>query len=224
MNDIVSKFFSKEIENDINNRLLENNYVFPSNMMHEYLEEIINIDIEDYFVWLDNHFSSCLFSIDDAVQYSDFEDATFRIVVKLLEAGDEGYSYIQIGKMLQDDGIVRTDWAYRKYGENHAKTASYLGYLFSINRVFYVSAIGYSLNQLTETEQKKLFARLFIRTTLFKTIYYLTKSDKVYLRELLDMLTHQTYLRRRSSIKKLYKNLVVAEPSCLEIVDKIVFS
>lgn len=224
MDDTISLFFSKQLETQINHQLLEKSYVFPSERMHNYAIELINTNIDDYFTWLNDHFSSGLFSIEDAVQYSSFNDATNRIVERMLESGDEGYSYIQIGRLIQNDGVPRTEWAYRKYGENHAKTAVYLGYLYSINRVCYVSSIGYTLRQLTEVEQKKLFARLFVRTTLFKTIYYLSDSNNVDLRNLLDMLTDQTYLRRRSSIKKLYKNLVEAEPTCLEIVNRISFS
>ena len=224
MDNIFKEFFSHQYEEDINIRLLENDYVFPQDMFHNYLSDLIEIDIREYFRWLDEHFSASVLSIDDAVQFSDFHDATSGIVEALLSAGDYGYSYIEIGKKLQNDGISRTEWAYRKYGENHAKTATYLGYLFSINRCCYVSAIGYSLSSFTDTEQMKLFARLFTRTTLFKSIYYLTRSGIVDLRELFDMLTRETYIRRRSSIKKLYKNLILAEPECNEIFKRIDFS
>ena len=224
MDELFKIFFSCQLESDINMKLLENDYCFPSDVMHKYVNDLISIDIDEYYRWLDDHFSTALFSIDDAVQYSDFNDATNSIVYVLIAAGDQGYSYITIGKMIQNDGVERTEWAYRKYGENHAKTAAYLGYLFSISRYSYVSSIGYALKGFNEVEQSKLFARLFIRTTLFRTIYYLSKSGNVDLRELLDMLTDQTYLRRRSSIKKLFKHLVQAEPKCVETYNKIVFS
>ena len=114
MDELLKTFFSCQLESDINMKLLENDYCFPSDVMHQYISELICIDIKDYYNWLDDHFSTSLFSIDDVVQYSDFNDATNRIVDVLIESGDQGYSYIQIGKMIQNDGVERTEWAYNR--------------------------------------------------------------------------------------------------------------
>lgn len=223
MKNSLDIFFSKSLEDETNTYLLENDFVFPHEEILEYIKELINIDISDYLLWLDQHFGTIILSVEDAIQYSNFEDATVRIVEKLISAGDLGYSHIEIGKFLQNDGITRKDGANTKYGENHAKTAQYLGYVFSINRCYYVSSVGYILNELSGEEQDKLFARLFIRTNLFKTVYYLSKSGNVCLRDIFDMLSEKTYIRRRSNIKFLFQKLTSKEQICTDITNKIIY-
>lgn len=223
MNNAIDIFFGKEFENIINIELLENDYEFPTEKVLEYVRSIIEIDIRSYFNWLDDNFSTTMIDVQDAVQYSSFEDVVYNVSKKIIIAGDSGLSYLQIGKILQDDGKVRKDGAYTKYGENHAKTASYLGYLFSLKKTYYVSSIGYIIDELSLKEQGKLYARLFIRTNLFKTVYYLTKSGEVNLRKVFDMLSEKTYIRRRSNIKMLFQKLVEVEPECAEIINKIIY-
>jgi len=223
MNNAIDIFFGKEFENIINIELLENDYEFPTEKVLEYVRSIIEIDIRSYFNWLDDNFSMTMIDVQDAVQYSSFEDVVYNVSKKIIIAGDSGLSYLQIGKILQDDGKVRKDGAYTKYGENHAKTASYLGYLFPLKKTYYVSAIGYIIDELGLKDQSKLYARLFVRTNLFKTVYYLAKSGEVNLRNIFDMLSEKTYIRRRSNIKMLFQKLVEVEPECAEVVNKIIY-
>lgn len=223
MENRLDDFFTKKFETDINKCILEKNYIFPQEKMLEYVREVINTDILKYFDWLASHFTCSVLSINDAVQFSSFEDATKRIVEKMIRAGDEGYSHIQIGKFLQDDGSWRTDGAYTKYGENHAKTASYLGLLFALNKCYYVSSVGYMLDSLTKDQQEKLIARMFVRTNLFKSIFYLSMNGKVCLRELFDFISEATYVRRRSNIKKLFQELENVEIRSTSIINKIIF-
>lgn len=223
MKNSLDRFFYKEYEDEINANLLENNYAFPRNEVLNYIRELNDLDISEYLSWLDNNFTMTVITIEDAVQYSSINVVTNQISEKMISAGDSGYTHLQIGKILQDDGLDRTDGTYTKYGENHAKTAAYLGYLYSLNRCYYVSCIGYVINELSEYEQGKLFARLMVRTNLFKTVYYLSKSGMVNMREVFDMLSEKTYVRRRSNIKMFFQKLVSNENKCLTIADKIKF-
>ena len=129
MNNKLDVFFSKSFEDDINNNLLEKDYVFPTYEVLEFIRDICKIDISHFLDWLDIHFSTIILTVQDAVQSSNFENATSNVAMKMLAAGDVGYSHLQIGKLLQDDEAERNAGAYTKYGENHAKTAEYLGYL-----------------------------------------------------------------------------------------------
>ena len=223
MNNSIDIFFRKEFENEVNINLLENDYVFPAEKVLEYIGIINETDIHTYFKWLDNNFSTTMIDVEDAVQYSSFDDVIRNVSEKMIIAGDVGLSHLQIGKILQDDGKVRKDGAYTKYGENHAKTACYLGYLFSLRKSYYVSAIGYVIDDLSFEDQSKLFARLFVRTNLFRMVYYLSKSGEVNLRKVFDMLSEKTYIRRRSNIKMLFQKLVEVEPESAKVVNRIIY-
>lgn len=139
-----------------------------------------------------------------------------------MEAGNKGFTHLEIGKLLQNDGVSRNDGAYTKYGENHAKTATYLGYLFSIKRFYYVSAIGYVLSKLSVEEQEKLFVRLLLRTNLFKTVFYLVKNGNVSMRDIFDMLSEKTYIRRKNNIYYFFQKLK-NEKSCIKILESITY-
>ena len=222
MDNIIDLFFSKQYENDLNTRILENEYVLSIKGVLAYILEINEIGVEEYMQWLDTHFCSAYLTTEDAIQYSSFNDVTKRIAEVMINAGDEGYSHLEIGKLLQDDGIDRSEGTYTKYGENHAKTATYLGYLFSIKRCYYVSAIGYVLSELSSEEQEKLFIRLFLRTNLFKSVYYLAKNGKISMREVFDMLSKNTYVRRRSNIKFFFQKLN-GENCCKAFLENITY-
>jgi hypothetical protein len=206
MEKIIFDFFNRVYETKINNHLLELNYQFQKEEFLEYLRSIIEIDITEYLNWLDNH---TFFTIEakDMPQLSDFNDAFYNVVYQMLDAGDNGFRYVEIGELLQNDGIHRNDMANRKYGENHAKAAEYLGYLFSIKYHYYVSCIGYVLIYLTEEEKNKLYSRLLIRTNLFRAIYNLSKSGSFSLRMMFDILSDKTYIRRLTSTKVILNKL-----------------
>ena len=222
MDNQLNLFFSKKYENDINFRMLENDYYFPANDVLSYIRELNEICVDEYVQWLNDHFCTTILSIEDAIQYSNFEDATKKVVEVIIEAGNKGFTHLEVGKLLQNDGVIRTDGAYTKYGENHAKTATYLGYLFSIKRFYYVSAIGYVLFKLSLEEQEKLFVRLFLRTNLFKTVYYLAKNGNVSMRDIFDMLSEKTYIRRKSNIYYFFQKLK-NEKSCIKIIESITY-
>ena len=129
MQEMLSLFYSKSYENEINELMLDKTYSFEQAEIVRYARQLIDIPVEEYIKWLDNSFSGLSISYEDAVQYSKLDDATDNIVRYMIDAGDMGYTHVEIGKLLQNDGVERTSGTDTKYGENHAKTAKYLGYL-----------------------------------------------------------------------------------------------
>ena len=221
MNGLLTVFFNKTFENEINNNLQELSYKFPQKEVLDYVKKIIDIEIEDFLSWINCH---NFFTIDssDMPQLSDFKAAFYDVVHKLADAGDKGFRYIEIGLLLQNDGIIRNDMANRKYGENHAKASEYLGYLYSLHYHYYVSCIGYVLEFLNETEKNKLFVRLLIRTNLFKAVYLMTKNNSLNFRTLFDVLSDKTYRRRLSGTKLILFSLnITAEYDFDSILNKI---
>ena len=206
MNELLTVFFNKTFENEINNNLQELSYKLPKEEVLAYVKKIIDMEIEEFLSWIDYHH---FFTIDssDMPQLSDFNAAFYDVVNKLIRAGDKGFRYVEIGLLLQNDGIVRNDMANRKYGENHSKASEYLGYLYSLHYHYYVSCIGYILEFLNETEKDKLFVRLLIRTNLFKAVYLFTKNSSLKFRTLFDVLSDKTYRRRLAGTKLILSSL-----------------
>lgn len=206
MDDLIATFFNKTYENELNEKLQELNYKMPTSDVLSYCKRLIDLKIDCFFSWLDEH---SFFTIDstDMPQLSDFDDAFYNVVSVLKEAGDAGYRYIEIGKMLQNDSIERNDMANRKYGENHAKAAEYLGYLYSLHYHYYVSCLGYVIDNLNEEEKNKLFTRLLMRTNLFKSIYTTTKNGSLDFKSLFDVLSYKTYKRRLPGTRMILNSL-----------------
>ena len=223
MNNLINTFFTKEYENEVNKSLLKLDFSLPQEEIVSYIDDIICIPITDYLEWIDNH---TFFGIDssDMPQISSFVSVFYGVVDCMLIDGDKGYKFIDIGKLLLNDGIPRKKGAYTKYGENNAKTAEYMGYLFSVKQRYFVSCLGYALKWIDKEKQDKLYTRLLMRTNLFKAIYLMTKNGEISLRELFDFLSDKTYQRRKGGTKKiLYSMMNSEEFDFTQIFSKVIF-
>jgi hypothetical protein len=205
--DLLQSFFSKSFEDRINEALLSYNYSFPLEKVLAYVHGLLSAEIVEYLSWIKEAKGALVVSPLDMPQFSSFADATTRIAQVFLEHGDKGFSHYEAGKMLQDDGVQRSVNADTKYGENHAKTATYFGYLYSLKRVYYVSCLGRVTGSLSEDEQIALFYRLLIRTSLFKAVYCIGSEGTVELRKMFDGFSSSTYTRRISNVRKLFDML-----------------
>lgn len=195
-------FFNHSLDNDLNETLLSINTALPKEKILSYIADIISVPIPKFLEWIrTNRF--VVVESKDMLQISKFEDAFYNIVTKLKNNGDPGLRFIEMGKLLQNDGKDRNDGANRKYGENHAKTAEYLGYLFSKKYFYFVSCFGYALDFLSEEEKIKLFSRLLLRTNLFRIIYLSSLNDRVKLRSIFDFLSDKTYKRRLNGTREI---------------------
>lgn len=106
--------------------------------------------------------------------------------------------------MLLDDGVERNDVAYRKYGENHAKTATNLGLLQVNEHTYYLSCIGYIFNELDSNIKTELLIRLILRNKLIKRLLFKVNRDgqALYKKEV-SFLRESTINRRKSNIKRI---------------------
>ena len=216
-------FFNHSLDNDLNETLLSINTALPKEKILSYIADIISVPIPKFLEWIrSNRF--VVVESKDMLQISKFEDAFYNIVTKLKNNGDPGLRFIEMGKLLQNDGKDRNDGANRKYGENHAKTAEYLGYLFSKKYFYFVSCFGYALDFLSEEEKIKLFSRLLLRTNLFRIIYLSSLNDRVKLRSIFDFLSDKTYKRRLNGTREiLFKLKICNDYDFSNILDCIDF-
>ncbi|WP_295093893.1 hypothetical protein [Ruminococcus sp.] len=114
---------------------------------------------------------------------------------------------MDIGKLLLNDDIIRTDGAYIKYGENHAKTSSALGLSFEMSHITFVSCIGMVANEISDYDKEKLLVRLILRNKLIWRMYSATKKGNLNVRSMFYMLSDSTYTRRKSNLSTVLKLL-----------------
>ena len=189
MESILDIFFTKNFENSVNSQMLNYDFVFPIQQVKEYVEKINSTPVIDYLSYIEQNSMVCSLSSRDVFQFSNIEDST-RNLCKLVRAeNDPGLKHIAVGKILLNDGKLRNDVAYTKYGENHAKFAEDLGIMHSLESVFFLSCLGQILNDLDEVSFKKLLTRLILRLRIVQKLYLDSLKGKVNLRECLSVLS-----------------------------------
>ena len=201
---LLTQFFSKSKENEINNKMMFYSYNFEYDVVLEYVKNLINTPLKEYLFYLLSNYHVPFLEANDVLQYSNFDDCTINICKVFKEAGDKGFSALEAGKLLENDGIERKDGAYTKYGENHCKTATSLGILNCLSNKYFLSCIGFVLNDLNEYEQKLLISRLILRNNLIKRLVYKSlKNGSASYEFETGFLSDSTRNRRKSNVKKL---------------------
>lgn len=208
---ILDKFFLRSFESYLNSQMLNYNFLFPVQQVKEYVVELCSISIKDYLIYIENFSKVSSLSSRDVFQFSNLEDATRNLCKLVKRKGDPGLKHVAIGKILLDDGKIRNDGAYIKYGENHAKFAEDLGLMYSLESVFFLSCLGYILDELEEELCKKLLTRLVLRLRLVQKLYLDSLKGIVDLRDCLSVLSESTYIRRSSNVKTVLKCLINSE-------------
>lgn len=201
MDDIIIEFYSGKYEKKINKNSLYYSYNFPEQEVRTYVEKIISEPIERYVAYIKALKEREQVTSKDVFQFSDLSDATVVICEKIKAHNNPGVRYIDVGKILLDDGKVRKDGAYTKYGENHVKTAEAMGLFFELSRTYFLSCLGYVYCDLSDDDRQKLLTRLLLRNRLIIRMMQASENGNVNAREFLYMLSDSTYLRRKSNIK-----------------------
>lgn len=221
----IEDFFSRVFEDELNKKMMYYSYDFPFVKVTEYIRDVIGISLNDYIDFIVNNYDVTYLEYQDVIQFSDFNNCTINLCRALLESGDEGNTFLQIGTLLADETSSRNEHALRKYGENQAKTAEQLGLVNNLSNTYFLSCIGYVLNDLQEVTHKKLITRLLLRNKLIKRfLYKCSLQDVVKYHDEVSFLSESTIVRRRSNVKKLLKMLLNnGEIEISALLDKIEF-
>lgn len=203
-------FFNRKFEIEINEKMMYKNYKIDYLSVLSYINNLINIEYDDFIEYILKNYDVQYLTSDDVLQYSDLYDATINICSKFKANGDSGFRFVEIGKMLENDDIVREDGAYRKYGENHSKTGENIGLLQKIDFTYYLSCLGAVLDLLNVSQQEQLINRLLLRNKLIRRLIYksIMYNNSSYSYEC-GFLKKSTINRRKSNVKNLIKIVAV---------------
>jgi len=214
---LLDDYFNKEFEKQINTNMFDYDYKFPYYEVKDYIEKINEIPLIEFIDYIiEKDIKS--FAKESVVQYSSLDDATINICRILKQNGDNGFSYVEVGKKLLDDGLIRKEGAYRKYGENHSKTAKELGLVQFDKYKCFLSIYGFIYNELDERNRIKLLQRLILKNELIDTVVCLANDGIVDIADLIGFLSVSTIKRRRNNINKLIRIIFEAD---IEILDKL---
>lgn len=212
----------RKFEEDLNMKSLYYPYTFPEDIVSNYVSEINCMEIQSILDYI-NGLSDLFISVRDVFQFSNIDNATYRLCEKL-KVNNPGLTFIEGGRLLLDDGKERKDTAYIKYGENHLKTACDLGLVFELTGEYFLSCLGFIINDLNDIEKEKLLVRLVLRTKLIERLYKAAKNGEVNMRQFLYMISDSTYVRRKVSIKTILNILRNSkEYDFSEFLNKITF-
>lgn len=200
---LLEVFFEKVFENEVSDNSLEYAYSFPQDKVLKYIDEICAIDYSEFIAYINNHPYMGPICTEDITQASSFESYTDEFCKALLDDGDKGYTFLQIGKLLQNDGVVRTKLADTKYGENHSKAALQLGLAYKLYDYIYLSCLGRVYNLLNQNLQHSLLARTILRNKLYARIMHNALQGPVDIAEYLECLSPSTKVRRGGDVMRL---------------------
>ena len=199
MAEIVEQFFSGKYEEKINKNILF--FSFSEEEVAAYVENVINEPLSRFLAYMDGLSEKERIEARDVFQFSNLDDGTAIFCEKMKKTDNPGMKFLDIGRILLDDGKERKDGALVKYGENHVKTAEMLGLSFELCNTYYLSGIGYIYADLSREKQEKFLTRLVLRNKLVTRLYQASRNGRVNMREFLYMLSDSTYIRRRSNVK-----------------------
>lgn len=146
-------------------------------------------------------YTDCYTTLDIS-QFSDFGKA-IETVPEILEFYPQGISYSDLGEKLMGD---RKYEACRKYGENHARTASVMS-LARLSekqpKLVFPTTLGHFLVDYQIQEKNALLRALLLRNPFLHDMVSVTMTGSKAYRDLVKGLSDTTAKRRRQSIKQL---------------------
>lgn len=202
---ILDLFFDEVLEKEINENMFYRDYSYPYDLVSKYVNGVIRTPLERFVEYARTNCLVSFIEYADIIQYSSLEAATIGLTSKLKCTTDEGFSFVEVGQLLLDDQLPRNEFTYRKYGENHAKTARQFGLVQLLYNKTYLSSLGFLYPDLDDDAKIKLLRRLILRNKYFKLIVVKSGKEIVKLDGYLDFLAETTKVRRMSNIKRCWR-------------------
>ena len=199
----IEDFFSKRFEKESTNILLEKPTYFSATMMEDYVYQLMSYSLEDYISYLSEHPNKTEIISRDITQLSNFDDCTTNMCGIMLENDNQGLSLTDIATKLHgDDNFKDNAVALTKYGEDQVNTACQMGLTVFKNDLWYLTGIGYVMNNLPEKVQSRYYAINLLRDSFYSKIILSLHKKDTNLRDYMSILSESTQKRRSSSCQK----------------------
>jgi len=145
-------------------------------------------------------------------QFSKFEDGVYKVVDILVENGDIGFNFLELGKLLERKD--KKDGAHIKYGENHAKLAELLDLVTITNspkethRKAYLTRLGGYFHSSDDVTKTNIIKSQILNMDIVKDIIDKYNYENFNLDDYLNsILAETTTKRRKPNVKFLFKYL-----------------
>lgn len=184
----------------------ENNTAIYQN----YIEFILSNCMENFSDIIFENIPLLSITIKDIPQFSQINDASFKLVDILTDSGDFGVSFNQLGFYLTKPG--KKQGAYKKYGENHAKFAELLDLVLITKkspRKIYLTELGKLFYSLDSQSKNKVLVFQMLKLNIVRDIINHCSSDDSFsiLDYLMQYVSESTAKRRLSNINVIFKFL-----------------
>lgn len=220
METIVKDFFQKSYENAINEHLFIRSFILNKDELFDYVNRVVDVKLLEYCNYVIDYCHIDYLTFQDVVQFSSLDDATTGICQVLTRAHD-GLHNLEVGQALLDDGTVRKEGAYRKYGENHAKTAIELGLVLENSGCYFLTCLGEIYNDLENSVQNELLRRTILRNRFFQKILIKSQLGPVSIENEMSFFSQSTIIRRLPNVRTLYNIMIGNDPELLSITKNI---
>ena len=193
--DVLSIFFSRSFENQINERVLDD---------VDYVANVIHVPYNDYLEYVKRQHNASLIQSRNITQSSSFAACEQEMIDVFLSEENRGLDFVSIGRHFTKYIRSDNDQAYRKYGENQVKTCEQLGLAFEYYKHWYLNCVGYIYKELHAEDQHSLLARNLLRDPLYARMMSDIRQHDVDILEYMSCLkSNETKLRRYESVARL---------------------
>ena len=220
METIVKDFFQKSYEDAINEHLFIRSFNLNKDELFDYVNRVVEVKLLEYCNYVIDYCHIDYLTFQDVVQFSSLDDATTGICQVLTRAHD-GLHNLEVGQALLNDGTVRKEGAYRKYGENHAKTAIELGLVLENSGCYFLTCLGEIYNDLENSVQNELLRRTILRNRFFQKILIKSQLGPVSIENEMSFFSQSTIIRRLPNVRTLYNIMIGNDPELLSISKNI---
>lgn len=220
METIVKDFFQKSYEDAINEHLFIRSFNLNKDELFDYVNRVVEVKLLEYCNYVIDYCHIDYLTFQDVVQFSSLDDATTGICQVLTRAHD-GLHNLEVGRALLDDGIIRKEGAYRKYGENHAKTGIELGLVLENSGNYFLTCLGEVYNDLEQSVRNELLRRTILRNRFLQKVLIKSQYGPVSIESEMSFFSQSTVKRRLPNVKTLYNIVVGNDPELLSITKNI---
>ena len=212
--ELIELFYNRTYEKFVNKQILDDkNYIVPRQQLINYVNELVNLPFTDFINYIKQNNKKRIIDAADITQFSSFSACEIEICDALIWANNPGCQFVDIGRLFPKYVNSRNDVAYKKYGENHVKTATQLGLTFEYYNYWYLSCIGYIYPDLEVDVRKHLLARTLTRNLLYQQMLLDILKQDINPVSYMRKLSEKTILRRQRNVCFLFK-------ICLEECEK----